>query len=490
MIEGRPPEDPRRPEDFGEGDADWRPKLPDPEPTELGPPTPIEEIPVVDPSSIPDPLETGEWKTAPDPFDTGVHRAQREASSGKKKKRKGKDKSRGDSRTEERRGETAERRAATSAAAPAASRQPSDAQLKRRRLTALVGGVIAIAIVVVLIILLGKGCGGGSSTDSEPTVSEMIGQTIIGRVGDKGPSKGMIKRVERGELSGVLMGAGRPEDAQRYSSKLQKAAVRGGQPPVLVMIDQEGGYVKRLPGPPDIGPNDIEAAGGEKAALSEGRKTGEFLRPLGINIDLAPVVDVAHDNTADTIASRTYGSDPATVGRYGAAFVEGLQGAGVAATPKHFPALGLSSDNTDFGAVTVDASASEVEADIEAFRAPIKAGARLVMVSSAVFPALGSDEQAVYSSEVIGDSLRGRLGFDGVVISDDLEAPAAGTAPGDAAFRAVRAGVDLVLFARTDGAAVSAFNALEKSVKKGRLDRSILRKAYDRIQALKRAIED
>jgi len=489
VTEGRSPEDPQRPEDPGAGDADWRPKLPEPDPTELGPPTPIEEIPAVDPSSIPDPLETGEWKTAPDPFDTGVHRAQREAAGGKKKKRKGK--GRGSSRTEQRRPETAERRAAASAAATTgASRQPSDSQLKRRRLTALVAGVIGIVVVVVLIILLAKGCGGGGGTsDSEPTVSEMIGQTIIGRVGDEGPSKGMLKRVERGELSGVLMGAGRPEDAQRYSSKLQKAATRGNQPPVLVMIDQEGGYVKRLPGPPDIGPNEIEAAGGEKAALSEGRKTGEFLKPLGINIDLAPVVDVAHDNTADTIASRTYGSDPATVGRYGAAFVEGLQGAGVAATPKHFPALGLSSDNTDFGAVTVDASASEIKADMESFRAPIKAGARLVMVSSAVFPALGGDEQAVYSSEIIGDSLRGQLGFDGAVISDDLESPAAGTAPGDAAFRAVRAGVDLVLFARTDGAAVSAFSALQKSVKNGRLDRSVLRSAYDRIQALKRAIE-
>jgi beta-N-acetylhexosaminidase len=317
----------------------------------------------------------------------------------------------------------------------------------------------------------------------------MIGQTIIGKVGDAGPSKGMIKRVERGQISGVLMGAGRPEDADRYAAKLQKAAARGGQPPVLVMIDQEGGYVKRLPGPPDIGPNDMEDAGGEDAALTEGRKTGEFLKPLGVNVNLAPVVDVAHDDTADTIVSRTYSSDPTTVGRYGAAFVEGMQGAGVAATPKHFPALGLATENTDFAPVTVDANASAVQADVEAFRAPIKAGARLVMVSSAVYPAVSGDEQAVYSTEVIDDLLRNELGFKGVVISDDLEAPAAGTTPGDAAFRAIRAGVDLVLFAGTNGAAVSAFDALEKSFKKGRLDRSTLRRAYDRIQDLKNALE-
>lgn len=485
MSEGRtPPDDEARRPEQGSGGDEWQPRLPEPEPTDLGPPTPIEEIPVVDPSTIPDPLETGEWKTAPDPFDTGVHRQERTSSSKGRKKRKGR---KADRPAREDAG-TAERRVAVPASSPPPRGRPSASQMKLRRLTALIAGVVAIAAVVVVIGLLVKGCGSGGNGDSGPTVSEMIGQTIIGRVGDKGPSKGLLKRVERGELSGVLMGAGRPEDAQRYSAKLQKAASRGGQPPVLVMIDQEGGYVKRLPGPPDIGPNEIEAAGGEKAALSEGRKTGEFLEPLGINVDLAPVVDVAHDNTADTISSRTYGSDPETVGRYGAAFVEGLQGAGVAATPKHFPALGLSSENTDFGAVTVDASASEVQRDLEAFRAPIKAGARLVMVSSAVYPALGGDEQAVYSSEVIGNVLRGQLGFKGAVISDDLESPAAGTAPGDAAFRAVRAGVDLVLFARTDGAAVSAFNALRKSVDKGRLEMSVLRTAYDRVQSLKRAI--
>lgn len=484
MTEGRtPPDDERRRTDQGEGGDDWQPRLPDPDPTDLGPPTPIEEIPVVDPSTIPDPLETGEWKTAPDPFDTGVHREQRSAPGKAKKKRRKKQPDRPAA------GAPSEGRAASPAQRPPATRKASAVEMKRRRLVALVVGVIALVAVIVAIVFLVKGCAGGSgSSDSEPTVSEMIGQTIVGRVGDKGPSKGLLKRVERGQLSGVLMGAGRPEDAQKYSAKLQKAASRGGQPPVLVMIDQEGGYVKRLPGPPDIGPNEIEAAGGEKAALSEGRKTGEFLKPLGINVDLAPVVDVAHDNTADTIASRTYGSDPETVGRYGASFVEGLQGAGVAATPKHFPALGLSSENTDFGAVTVDASASAVQRDMEAFRAPIQAGARLVMISSAVFPALGGDEQAVYSSEIIGNELRGQLGFKGAVISDDLESPSAGTVPGDAAFRALRAGVDLLLFARTDGAAVSAFNALQKAVNKGRLDRSSLRSAYDRIQSLKRAI--
>ncbi len=487
MIEGRPPDDASRGDDPGLGDADWRPKLPDPEPTELGPPTPIEEIPVVDPSSIPDPLETGEWKTAPDPFDTGVHRAAREGQGEKKRRKKKKGE---ETDTRERRLAGSETAAARPPATSGVAARPSGSQLKRRRLGALLGGIFVVAIVVLLIVLLVRGCGGGGGdSSSSPTVSEMIGQTIIGKVGDAGPSKGMIKRVERGQISGVLMGAGRPEDADRYAAKLQKAAARGGQPPVLVMIDQEGGYVKRLPGPPDIGPNDMEDAGGEDAALTEGRKTGEFLKPLGVNVNLAPVVDVAHDNTADTIVSRTYSSDPTTVGRYGAAFVEGMQGAGVAATPKHFPALGLATENTDFAPVTVDANASEVQADVEAFRAPIKAGARLVMVSSAVYPAVSGDEQAVYSTEVIDDLLRNQLGFKGAVISDDLEAPAAGTTPGDAAFRAIRAGVDLVLFAGTNGAAVSAFDALEKSFKKGRLDRSTLRRAYDRIQDLKNALE-
>ena len=481
MSEGRPPEDdPRRPVDPGPEDGESGPRLPEPEETDLGPPTPIEEIPVVDPSTIPDPLETGEWKTAPDPFDTGVHRANRE------EKKKGK----GRGRRKSKRGDSGRESRSAAPASAGSRRGPSTAQIGRRRLIAALIGVVAIAALIVAIVLLARGCSDDSgSSGPSASVPEMVGQTIIGRIGERGPSKQLVQKVRRGKISGVLMGVGRPEEASAYASRLRKAAKAGGQPPVLILIDQEGGYVKRLPGPPDIGPGEIAGAGGEKAALSEGRKTGRFLQGLGINVNLAPVVDVKHPDTADTIASRTYGTDPETVGRYGAAFVEGLQGAGVAATPKHFPALGLSTENTDFAPVSVDASQKEIEADLEAFRAPIEAGAKLVMVSSAVFPSVTGGEQAVYSSRLIGKTLRDYLGFEGVVISDDLEAPAAGNSPGEAAFRAVRAGVDLALFARTDRGAARAYRALNKAVAKGRLDRKILERAYERIQALKRSLQ-
>lgn len=481
MTEGRPPEDdprdPRRPVDSGSDEGDWRPKLPEPEDTDLGPPTPIEEIPAVDPSSIPDPLETGEWKTAPDPFDTGVQRAARQG------KQKSKSKSKRSRRSKS-------PPAPVSADSSDARRSDSRDEFGRRRLVAGVVIVVVAAALIAAIVLLARGCGGGgSSSGPQVSVSAMAGQTLIGKVGEAGLSKGLVRKVRRGVISGVLMGVGRPEEASAYASRLQKAAKAGGQPPVLILIDQEGGFVKRLPGPPDLGPGEIEAAGGESAALSEGRKTGRFLKDLGINVNLAPVVDVDHPQTADTISSRTYSSDPATVGRYGAAFVEGLQGAGVAATPKHFPALGLSPENTDFAPVSVEASQQEIEADLEAFRAPIEAGARLVMISSAVYPEVTGDEQAVYSSRMIGKTLRDFLGFRGAVISDDLEAPAAGNPPGEAAFRAIRAGVDLALFARSEKATLKAHRALVKAVAKGRLDRSVLERAYERVQALKRAIQ-
>src|SRR4029077_13647537 len=122
---------------------------------------------------------------------------------------------------------------------------------------------------------------------------------------------------------------------------LQQAASTGDSPPLLVMVDQEGGDVKRLPqGPPNAAPAQLGQSGDENQARDEGKATGSYLRGLGVNVDLAPVLDVAHQNTAPTIKSRTFGSDPAVVTKVGVAFAQGLQDGGVVATAKNFPCNG------------------------------------------------------------------------------------------------------------------------------------------------------
>src|SRR5215211_2921951 len=216
------------------------------------------------------------------------------------------------------------------------------------------------------------------------------------------------------------------------------------------MIDQEGGGVKRLKnGPPDSSPQQLGAAGDGDAAKEEGEKTASFLAGLGVNVDLAPVLDVPRPETDRSIASRTFGDEPAVVSSVGVPFAEGLQDGGVFATAKHFPGLGRATRSTDEGPVSVVALREDLEADLQPFRDAIDAGISMVMVSSASYSTLGSKKQAAFSPAIVKGLLRDELGFDGVVITDDLDAPAVSsvTTPGLAAASAFKAGDDLLLFA-------------------------------------------
>jgi beta-N-acetylhexosaminidase len=152
---------------------------------------------------------------------------------------------------------------------------------------------------------------------------------------------------------------------------------------------------------------------------------GEDLRTAGVGLDLAPVADVvpASIGTANRpigALHRSYGSDPAAVGEHVAAFVAGMNDAGVATAVKHFPGLGKVRGNTDFVSGVVDQSTTRDDPDLASFRAGLDAGARFLMVSLATYSKIDPDRRAVFSSTVIDGMVRHDLGFDGVVLSDDL----------------------------------------------------------------------
>jgi beta-N-acetylhexosaminidase len=271
-------------------------------------------------------------------------------------------------------------------------------------------------------------------------------------------------------------------------ASLQQAASAGDSPPLLVMVDQEGGDVKRLPqGPPNDSPEQLGKSDDENQSKEEGKATGAYLRGLGINVNLAPVLDVSQPNTADTIKSRTFSSDPAVVTRVGVAFAQGLEAGGVVATPKHFPGLGRATVNPDDTPVAIAATSQQLQSDLEPFKGAIDAGAKMMMVSTASYPTLGSEKQAALSAGIVGGLLRDQLGFNGVVITDDLEAPAVTneTSPVVAASSAIKAGDDLLLYARSTAASDRAFRSLVQQVKSGALNRTLFQDSYDRITSLK-----
>ena len=354
----------------------------------------------------------------------------------------------------------------------------------RRRQDFLVGGAVLIVIVLIIVLI----SGGGGSSEKPIALKRLVGQTIVAKLSSKGPNQDLIKRVRKGQVGGVIAFE---TDAQKLKAdvgQLQEAASAGDNPPLLVMVDQEGGDVKRIEnGPPTISPADLGKSGDQGQAKDQGQQTGAFLRGLGVNVDLAPVLDVAHQNTADTIKSRTFGSNPDTVATVGVAFAQGLQDGGAVATAKHFPGLGYATVNTDDNAVTVAATSDELQNDLTPFKAAVEAGVGMVMMSTASYPTLGAKKPAALSPTIVKTLLRGQLGFDGVVITDDLEGQAiSGTVPpAVAGTGALRAGNDLLLYATSTKTSATAFGQLVKEVKSGQLDRSVVQSAYDRITDLK-----
>jgi len=370
-----------------------------------------------------------------------------------------------------------------------ARRRDLPARVRRRQ--DLVLGGLALAVLIGLIVLIAGGDGGGN----EETVGlkRLVGQSIVARLDAKGPDPALIQRVRQGRVGGVIAFSKDVGKLKADIATLQDAARAGGSPPLLVMIDQEGGDVKRLPqGPPNASPAQLAKSGDEDQSRDQGKATGSYLRGLGINVDLAPVLDVAHQNTAPSIKARTFGSDPAVVTRIGVAFAQGLQEGGVVATPKHFPGLGYATVSTDDRPTDIAATSDQLKTDLAPFKGAVAAGAKMMMVSTAGYPTLGSKKQTAFSAGIVSGLLRDQLGFDGVVITDDLEAPSVTetTSPVVAATSAIRAGDDMLLYGTSAGASDDAFRSLVSEVKAGNLNRSLFQEAYDRITSLKESPTD
>ncbi len=380
---------------------------------------------------------------------------------------------------------------------PAEVPVPGERRAHRRDLPANVRRRQAIAIGVVVLVVLGGGYAlasalfGGSEEEGPTPVKKLVGQTVIGKLGKGTPDNKLLRRVRKGQVGGFIVEPRNAEALTRQTEALNAAAEEGDNPPLLFVIDQEGGDVKRLPGPPTVSPENLGVTGDPGEAQNQGEETGAFLSELGVNVDLAPVLDVSSPQTAESIASRTFGEDPEVVSDVGVGFIEGLQSEGVAATGKHFPGLGSATTNTDDSPVTIAATQEDLDAALIPFQGAVDAGVDLMMVSSASYPRLGAEKPAVFAQPIVQGLLREDLGFEGVVISDDLESGAISAQTGAAGVEAVSAlgaGVDLLLYASTDSGSVTGFNAVVEAVKAGTITREQLEQTTDRIEDLKSSL--
>jgi beta-N-acetylhexosaminidase len=321
--------------------------------------------------------------------------------------------------------------------------------------------------------------GGGDSVDDlRLGLGEALGQTIVARYSGPSPSRSLLRRIRRGEVGGVILFADNVAQpragVRRAIASLHRAARAGGRPKVLVMADQEGGIVKRLPGPPST------SAAAMRSPGAEGRATGRSLRALGITVDLAPVADVAHRGTF--LGSRAFGTTPARVASRACAFAGGLRGARVAAALKHFPGLGYARVNTDDAPATVTASAAALRRDHAPYRACGTQPGTLAMLSSAVYPHLTGGGPAVLSPAAY--RVLPRRGDWPVTISDALETPALARQARPAR-RALTAGLDLLLYANTEQGSATAYRLLLQDARAGRIPRERIEEAAKRVLRLK-----
>jgi beta-N-acetylhexosaminidase len=229
---------------------------------------------------------------------------------------------------------------------------------------------------------------------------------------------------------------------------------------LLIAADQEGGHIQQLQGPGfSTIPKALEQGALRPAELEEDAEVwGDELLDAGVNVNLAPVADtvpksLGFDNAPIGFYSRQFSSKPEAVATHVTAVVDGLAAAGVASTLKHFPGLGRVDENTDFSADGItDPHTGPDDPYLLPFQAGIDAGADIVMVSSAVYPKIDKRNQAMFSTAVITDLLRGDLGFEGVVMTDDIGGAASVShiPVGERATRFLSAGGDILLTVSAD----------------------------------------
>jgi beta-N-acetylhexosaminidase len=307
-------------------------------------------------------------------------------------------------------------------------------------------------------------------------------ETVLGTL-TAPPTRHFLARVRNGKMGGVLLlGNGwlTRDTASSVTSELEQAACAHGEP-LLIAVDQEGGIVRRLAwAAPTEAPADMKSP---DVANLQAAATAAALRSAGIDVDFAPVADTP-GSARSFLGSRAFSRSRLWNAKMVRAFVGGLQQSGIAATAKHFPGLGLGTGNTDNGRIVIDAAAWKLREGLTPFRSAIHADVKLVMISSAVYPALDARRRpAVFSRPIVQGLLRKTLGFQGVTVTDSLTAPAAARVP-HAATLAMSSGDDLLIFG-TERASEHAYATFAADAAKRPHLRTRLAQAAARIRALK-----
>lgn len=372
-------------------------------------------------------------------------------------------------------------------------------------------GVVALALAVTT-----AGCTGWTSGKDEPgavtppppaaadpirdrvramPLEDKIGQMVFAGVDGTEASAEVRRLIADDRVGGLILYKDNIESVEQTVRLLNglKEANReagAGRPPLLLGVDQEGGKVSRLP--PQLEPfpssRDVAKSGDASRARAIGEALGEELSALGFNVDFAPVLDVDSNPRNPVIGSRSFGSSASVVASYGVEEMLGLRAKSVVPVVKHFPGHGDTSVDSHLELPVVNKTADELrKLELVPFAEAIRSKADAVMIAHILLPKVDPDRPASMSPEVVAGLLRGDMGFDGVVMTDDMTMGAILKHHdlGAAAVQSAKAGCDIVLVAHEYANARLVLDALKEAARSGELPAESIDRSVYRILSLK-----
>lgn len=294
------------------------------------------------------------------------------------------------------------------------------------------------------------------------SIAAIVGRAIVGGFSGTGAPESFVGALRRGERGGAILFRRNIEAPEQVAAL--NASLAAANPELLLGVDQEGGRVVRL-GPPCLGlPPAMELGQrGEETVREVAEAQAEELRHLGFTTSFAPVLDVHSRPENPIIGDRAFSTDPQRAARLACAFADGLEAGGMLPCGKHFPGHGDTTQDSHLVLPTVAKTKAELLAtELVPFRAAIERNIASLMTAHVVFSGLDPSGPATMSRAILHDLLRVELGYQGVVVSDDLEMKAITQSAGEAAVAAMTAGCDMLLVCSDEARQDEAFEALRK----------------------------
>ena len=322
------------------------------------------------------------------------------------------------------------------------------------------------------------------------TLDEKIGQMIVAGFNGTDVNEELINLVNTNKVGGVILFKRNIETSEQLKKLNNNIDGLNKEIPLFISVDEEGGRVNRLPSDMENFPSarEVGLKIDKDYAYNNGKSIGESLKVTGFNMNYAPVLDIFSNPKNTVIGDRAFGSDVETVSTMGIATMKGIEEEGIISVIKHFPGHGDTSVDSHYGLPIVYKTLEELENfELIPFKKAIKEGCKAIMVSHILLDKIDKQNPSSMSETVVTDILREQLGFDGVVITDDMEMGAIteNFTVEDACVQSIIAGCDIVLIGSGNESIYNTIQAIKVSILNGKITVERINESVVRIIKLK-----